>query len=59
MATYTYTARMATNLAINTIIELVLTQGTQSVANNSTPFTYTIKIRRVNNWNDNFIGTLM
>lgn len=56
MATYTYTARMATNLAINTIIELVLTQGTQSVANNSTPFTYTIKIRRVNNWNDNFIG---
>lgn len=56
MATYTYTARMATNLAINTIIELVLTQGTQSVANNRTPFTYTIKIRRVNNWNDNFIG---
>ena len=51
-----YTARMDTTLAINTTIELNLQVTGQNTALNKTNFKYTLKIKKNNNWNDNFKG---
>ena len=51
-----YTARMDTALAINTTIELNLQVTGQNVSLNQTNFKYTLKIKKNNNYNDNFKG---
>lgn len=51
-----YSARMDTALAINTTIELNLQVTGQSVSLNQTNFKYTLKIKKNNNYNDNFKG---
>lgn len=51
-----YSARMDTALAINTTIELDLQVTGQNVSLNQTNFKYTLKIKKNNNYNDNFKG---
>lgn len=51
-----YTARMDTALAINTTIELDLRVTGQNIAANQTNFSYSLKIKKNNNYNDNFKG---
>ena len=51
-----YTARMDTTLAINTTIELDLKVTGQNIAANKTNFSYSLKIKKNNNYNDNFKG---
>lgn len=51
-----YTARMDTALAINTTIELDLKVTGQNIAANQTNFSYSLKIKKNNNYNDNFKG---
>ena len=51
-----YTARMDTALAINTTIELNLKVTGQNIPANKTNFSYSLKIKKNNNYNDNFKG---
>ena len=51
-----YTARMDTALAINTTIELDLKVTGQNIPANQTNFSYSLKIKKNNNYNDNFKG---
>lgn len=51
-----YTARMDTTLAINTTIELDLKVTGQNIPANKTNFSYSLKIKKNNNYNDNFKG---
>lgn len=51
-----YSARMDTALAVNTTIELNLQVTGQNTALNRTNFKYTLKIKKNNNYNDNFKG---
>ena len=51
-----YTARMDTSLAINTTIELDLKVTGQNIPANKTNFSYSLKIKKNNNYNDNFKG---
>lgn len=51
-----YTARMDTTLAMNTAIELDLRVTGQNIPANQTNFSYSLKIKKNNNYNDNFKG---
>ena len=51
-----YSARMDTTLAINTTIELNLKVTGQNIPANKTNFSYSLKIKKNNNYNDNFKG---
>src|SRR5699024_10599131 len=51
-----YTERMDTAIAINTTIELNLKVTDQNIPANKTNFSYSLKIKKNNNYNDNFKG---